>query len=57
MANSLLKLERRANLALSKLEQLKCALRVGETLKALTEYGKQMLLTPTDLAPLLIQPG
>ena len=57
MADSFLKLERRANLALSKLEQLKCALQVGETLKALTEYGKQMLLTPTNLALLLIQPG
>lgn len=50
MADLFLKLKRRVNLALSKLEQLKCALQVGETLKALTEYGRQMLPTPTNLA-------
>ena len=35
-------------------EQLKCALQVGETMKALVEYGNQVLPTPTDLA---FQPG
>ena len=33
-----------------KMEQLKCALQVGETMKALTEYGNHVLPTPTDLA-------
>ena len=31
-------------------EQLKCVLQVGETMKALTEHGNQVLPTPTELA-------
>ena len=57
MTDPVLKLERRTILALSKLEQLKCALQVVETLKALTEYGKQMLPTPTNLALHFFQLG
>lgn len=32
------------------MEQLKSALQVGETIKALMKYGDQVQPTPTDLA-------
>ena len=31
------------------MEQLKCALQVGETMRALTEYGSQVLSAPIHL--------
>ena len=39
------------------MEQLKHALQVGETMKAVMEYGNQMLPTPTELALHPLKPG
>ena len=39
------------------MEQLKYAIQVGETMKALKEYGNQVLPEPTDLALHPFQPG
>ena len=39
------------------MEQFKCVLQVEETLKALREYGGQVLPVPTDQALHPFQPG
>lgn len=39
------------------MEQLKCALQVGETMRALTEYGSQVLSAPIHLTLHPFQPG
>ena len=39
------------------MEQLKCALQVGEIFKPLTEYGNQVLLAPTIRTLHPSQPG
>ena len=49
--------EAKGHLSPPKMEQPKCALQAGETGKALTEYGDQVLPAPTDPAPNPFQPG
>lgn len=44
-------------LSLLEMEQLKYVLQVGETMKAVNEYGNQVLPTPTDLTLHTFPPG
>lgn len=49
--------EEKGHLSPPKMQQPVCALQAGETEKALTEYGDQVLPAPTDPAPNPFQPG
>lgn len=41
--------QEKGHLSPLEMEQLKYVLQVGETMKAVNEYGNQVLCTPTDL--------
>lgn len=41
--------QEKGHLSPLEMEQLKYVLQVGETMKAVNEYGNQVLRTPTDL--------